>query len=1066
MVKLKIACLVMLLALSHTVFSQSGTIKGNVKDELGAPLPGVSVMVKGTDRGAITNALGDFSVPAEVGETLVLSFLGYEPQTIVIANNESINVSMVPKISLLEEVVVVGYGTQKKKLLTGANLDVKGDKIKELNTPSVMEGLQGIAPGVSITRNNGAPGAGTRVRIRGIGTNGNSNPLYVVDGVYVGSIDYLSPTDIESVSVLKDAASAAIYGARAANGVILVTTKSGRKGAPMKVYFDSYYGFQNVYKNVDPLNAQEYMQLINEGRFNDGLPLLDWETTLRNNLWLDLQQPGLGGEYGDYVWNQLQNGWQGTNWIDAITNRNAAQQFNSVNITGSGENITYSAAVSYLDQEGIIGGDLIGAGLKRLTVRLNSEATIVKNADRDIIKFGERITYTSNRTRNVRTGNVYWNDLHNAIVQNPLQPVRWNGFNNEFGFAPNLDGVDPGQSNPAASLFYTNNFGWGTGHSVNGNVYLSIEPIENLVIQSKLGVNLGFGHSRGFSPTFGLGQRQLNSVSAASQSQWLNTWYTVQHTASYNRSFGDHNLSAVVGFERNYPVLNTNVGANRLNTISNDPDEAFLDNTFPPQDITQIQAWGRDWAAIGGGIQGILTRLSYNYKEKYLFDATVRRDGSSNFADGFRFGVFPSFSAGWLISNEDFMAAAPKQLNSLKLRASWGQNGNNSVGSFLYSATVGNIAPAYFFGNNKPVSSPGTVINRVPNPNISWETSEQINVGFDALLYDSRLAFTFDWYKKTTRDWLVTAPDFALLGAAPPVINGGEIENSGFEIMLDWQDEIGDIDYGITLSSAFNDNEVTRIENDAQEFEGPTNFFSTNTPAISIARVGSPIGVFYGYRTDGILQNQDEVDAYVNSEGAPYFPDQRPGDVRFVDLNGDGVINEEDKTIIGNPTPDFEMGLQLNLGWKNFYMNSTLVGKFGMQVMNSYRDFNGPTMQNYTSFDLQRWHGEGTSNRMPRLSASPNRNANFISDIYVYDADYVRIQNLTVGYNFKDLLNGLDFFDDLKFYVQVTNLHTFTGYHGMDPEVGYGGGAPWASGVDLGLYPLPRTVIFGINASF
>lgn len=1066
MVKLRIACVLLLLALSHHAFSQTNIVRGVVKDELGDPLPGVSVMVKGTSRGNITDALGAFSVNADPGETLIFSFVGYISQNILLANQTNLNVTLLVNVSTLEEVVVVGYGTQKKKLLTGANLDVKGEKIKELNTPSVMEGLQGIAPGVSITRNNGAPGAGTRVRIRGTGTNGNSNPLYVVDGVYVGNIDYLAPTDIESISVLKDAASAAIYGARAANGVVLVTTKSGKEGAPMKVYVDSYYGFQNIYKNVDPLNAQEYMQLINEGRFNDGLPLLDWEATIKNNLWLDLQQPGLGGEYGDHVWEMLQNGWQGTNWVDAITNENAAQRFHSVNITGSSDNMTYSAAVSYLDQEGIIGGSLIGAGLKRLTVRLNTEATILKSGNRDIIKLGERITYTSNQTRNVRTANVYWNDLHNAIVQNPLQPVRWDGFNNEFGFAPNLDGVDPGQANPAAGLFYTNNFNYGTGHAVNGNVYLSIEPIEDLVIQSKLGVNLGFGHSRGFSPIFGLGQRQLNSNSAATQSQWLNTWYTWQHTATYNRSFGQHNLSAVVGFERNYPVINTNVGGRRLNTISNDPDEAFIDNTFPAQDITQIQTWGRDWAAIGGGVQGVLTRLSYNFQEKYLLDVTVRRDGSSNFADGFRFGTFPSVSAGWLLSQEDFFGSMPDALSSLKLRASWGQNGNNSVGSFLYSATVGSIAPAYFFGNNKPVSSPATVINRVPNPNISWETSEQINVGFDALLFDSKLAFTFDWYKKTTRDWLVTAPDFALLGAAPPVINGGEIENTGVELMFDWQDEVGELSYGITLSGAFNDNQVTKIENEAQEFEGPTNFFSTNTPAISIARVGAPIGVFYGYKTNGILQNQDEVDAYVNGEGAPFFPDQRPGDVRFVDVNGDGVIDDEDKVIIGDPTPDFEMGLQLNFGWKNFYMNSTLVGKFGHQVINSYRDFNGPTMQNYTSFDLQRWHGEGTSNRMPRLGASPNRNFNFISDIYVYDADYLRVQNLTLGYNFKDLLNSLNFFDDLKFYVQVTNLYTFTGYHGMDPEVGYGGGAPWASGVDLGLYPLPRTVIFGINASF
>jgi TonB-linked SusC/RagA family outer membrane protein len=449
-----------------------------------------------------------------------------------------------------------------------------------------------------------------------------------------------------------------------------------------------------------------------------------------------------------------------------------------------------------------------------------------------------------------------------------------------------------------------------------------------------------------------------------------------------------------------------------------------------------------------------------------LFTATVRADGSSNFADGNRWGTFPSFSAGWIMSDEDFMAGTLNVLDFVKLRASWGQNGNQSIPNFIYSSQIAYVSPGYFFGDTKPISGVTAYPERVPNPDVTWETSEQLNIGFDVKMLDTRLGIIFDWYTKTTKDWLVEAPVQGTAGAGAPFVNGGDIENKGVELVLSWRDQVNDFNYGITFSGANNKNTVTRIANTDGIIQGPGHVISQGTAPVSRVEVGQPIGYFYGYKTDGILQNQDEVDAYVTASGDPYFNDQRPGDVRFVDLNQDGVINEDDKTSIGNPNPDFEMGLQLNFGYKSWYLNTTLTGKMGMQVMQSYRSFADRPWQNYSSSVFNRWHGEGTSNTMPRLGAVSNRNTQFVSDIYIHNADYLRINNLTFGYEFGDMLADVDWIQNGKLYMAVTNLYTFTKYDGMDPEVRFGHDADWASGVDLGLYPQARTVMFGLSVDF
>lgn len=1070
MINPKLVIIALVLCCPLFMWAQTVTVTGSVTDTNGMPIPGVSVLVKGTTNGTSTDFDGKFDLQGvKASDELFFSYIGMEAQTVSVNGRTTINIVLEESLESLEEVVVVGYGVQKKALTTGANLNVGGDDIEGLNTATAMEALQGIAPGVSVTRNSGQPGAGTKVTIRGLGTIGNSSPLYIVDGVAVGNIDYLSSSDIESMDVLKDAASAAIYGSRAANGVILVTTRKGRRGRSAHVRYDTYYGFQKIYKNVSPLNAQEYMYIMDEGRVNDGLEPNNWEAILQNNAWLDANYPGnLGTQLGVDVWNMLQNGWEGTNWIDEMSTRNAPVTNHTINVTGGGEDNTYAFGASFFDQTGILGGGLTNAGYKRLTLRMNTEFTLFKKEERDLITLGENLTYTNSENRSVATGNIYWNDLHNALVQNPLMPAYWDKSPDQYGFTPTLDGLSNNQTNPLAVMYYRHNYSnlGNRNNTVVGNVYLEIEPIENLKLRSSYGIDAWFGHSRSWAPTYALGVLYSNTNDRAEQSQYLGNNWTWTNTISYDHSFGDHQINALLGYEMYKNQINTNVGGSKANTRFGFPEYAYLDNV-DKTDVNSIDTWGRDNAAGGGGLLSYIARAQYNYKERYLLSATMRADGSSNFAKGNRWGYFPSVSAGWILTEENFLSGATGILDFAKLRASWGQNGNQSIDNFIYSSNMAYLNPGYFFGDTKPISQPTAVPARVTNPDVTWETSEQLNFGVDMRLLQSRLGLTFDWYKKTTKDWLVVAPIQGTSGAGAPYVNGGDIENSGLEAMLSWNDSADEFKYGITLSGSYNKNEITRIANADGIIHGPSSVLAQGTAEVSRAEVGKPIGFFYGYQTDGILQTQEEVDAYVKpTDGTPYFSDQRPGDVRFVDQNQDGIIDEADKVMLGDPNPDFQLGIQLDLEYKGFFTNITMAGKFGMQVMQSYRSFSDNFDQNYTTDIFDRWHGAGTSNRLPRMSSVSNRNTNFISDIYMHDADFLRINNLTVGFKLGRYLSKIDYISEIRIYGAVNNLYTFTKYDGMDPDVSFGHDASWASGIDLGLYPLPRTVMFGLSIDF
>ena len=1061
----KAVMLLVLAVFAQVLVAQEVTVKGRVTYQAdGSPLPGVTIMVAGTSTGVLSGADGTFSIQARMGSTLKFTFIGMTPVEVTV-NSATIDVTMADAPTDLDEIVVIGYGVQKKALVTGANLNVKGDQIAELNTSTAMEALQGIATGISITRNSGAPAAGTKATIRGLGTIGNSAPLYIVDGVSVGNIDYLNASDIESIDVLKDAASSAIYGSRAANGVILVTTKKGVRGSAPVITYDYYYGMQNIYKKLPALNAQEYMFIMDEGRVNDNMAPTNWEEVLKNNSYINANFPGnLGTQLGEEVWARLQDGWTGTDWVDEMSMKNAPIQNHSLNITGSSKDVVYALGVSYFDQRGILGGDLINAGYKRLTARLNSEMVLVKSASHDIITIGENFTFNNSQNKWLGTGNIYWNDLHNALVTNPLLPAYWDKSPDPYGFTPTLEGISLGQHNPLAMLFYNrSNFQWGKGNTITGNAYVNIEPVKNLRIRSSFGINSWFGNNRIWAPTYKLATQYNNANDRVEQTMYQGINFTLTNTISYDFTIAEHKISVLAGNEILDNVLNANVGGSKNNSIFGTPDYAYLDNVVA-ESLAGIGTWGADYAAQGGGLLSYYGRLSYNFREKYIFDAVFRADGSSNFAKGNRWGFFPSVSAGWIFTEEDFMKNNA-WLSFGKLRASWGQNGNQSISNFIYSSNISYLPQGYYFGPDKLVTSPTAIPANVPNPDVTWETSEQLNIGLDARFFKSNLGLSFDYYNKMTKDWLVLAPILGTAGAGAPYINGGDIRNSGIEFTINWKGNVSDFIYGASFSGTMNRNEVTRLANAEGIINGTGDVLSQGTASISRVEVGFPIGFFYGLQTDGLLQNQDDVDAYVTPEGKPYFEDLRPGDVKFVDQNKDGLINDDDKVMLGSPLPDFEMGIQLNAEYKGIYANATLVGKFGMQVMQSYRSFADNFTQNYTTQIFGRWHGEGTSNRIPRLGYASTRNINLISDIYMHDADFVRISNVVLGYRLGNLLKNLNWVKGASVYASVNNLYTFTKYDGMDPDVGY---APdsWASGVDLGLYPLPRTVMFGASVTF
>ncbi len=1042
------------------VMQQAKTVTGIVKDASGLEVIGANVLVKGTTNGVITDLDGKFSLDVPVGSVIEISYIGYMTQEITITEQTTeLNITLKEDSQSLEEVVVVGYGVQKKKLVTGATLQVKGENIQKLNTTNPLGALQSQSPGVNIVSNSGQPGKGFDINIRGAGTNGSTAPLYIIDGVE-GDINSLSPADIESLDVLKDAASAAIYGSRAANGVVLITTKQGKQGK-LQVSYDGYVGFQNVYKMPDLLDAKQYMAVMDQLNFNTGSQPYNWTNYMSQE------------QYDRF----MSGADKGTNWLDAIRNKNAITTSHSLNLAGGSERSKFSTGVSYTKQEGTLGKP-VASDYQRFTVRMNSEHILWKEGDLDIITFGENLYYNHNESSGISEGDQYGNDISWMLRANPLVPIynengdyyMYDDLNNAGWFNYNSY-----TSNPIAAMVYSsrgNNKSKNYGLTMVG--YLKVQPIKGLTYKGQVSYKQNTSSYRAYSPAYKLtntDQRVDDIITQNMQSGW--DWQ-VENTLSYVFSFDKHNFDALIGqsFKKSGFGMGEYLEATANSLLFSDWDRAWLSNSTASQPTS-----AKGYPIGDSALASFFGRVNYNYNEKYMASVILRTDGSSNFARGNRWGIFPSVSAGWVASNEAFMENTRDWMDFLKIRASWGQNGNCNIKNFQYVATVAfDALGQYPFGNNKDGASQGGYANIMPNENVTWETSEQLDLGFDARFLNSRLSVNFDWYNKKTKDLLIVAPILDSYGTNAPYINGGTVENRGVELGLGWNDQKGDWTYGINLNLAHNKNEVTQINNKDGYILGPDRVLAENTRPVSRMEIGHPIGYFWAYKTDGVMQNDADVQAYLqqncggNAANSLQGNAIQPGDLKFVDMNGDGKIDEDDKTEVGNPHPDLTMGLSFNVGYKGFDLAVTTYGAFGQQNMRSYRKFTDGQYENYTSEVYDYWHGEGTSNRYPRLTPG-NVGVNFqqISDIYVENASYWRIQNVTLGYDFKNVWKNCPL-PQLRLYVSAQNLFTFTGYKGMDPEVGtndaYRSANPWARGIDLGAYPTPRTYMVGVNIKF
>ena len=1041
---------------------QSKKVTGNVSDAEG-PIIGASVVEKGNaGNGTVTDLDGNFSLNVKPGATIVITYIGYQKQEIVVGNQSNFNVTMKTDDKTLEEVVVVGYGVQKKKLVTGSTIEVKGDDIQKMNTTQVLGALQSQTPGVNIQAASGQPGDGFKISIRGAGTNGNTAPLYIIDGV-AGDINNLNPADIERIDVLKDAASCAIYGSAAANGVILVTTKQGKLGK-IQVSYDANVGWANVYRMPKMLNAKQYMEVMDQVRFNSGESGYDWKSIM-----------------GEDLYNSYMDGSnEGTNWVEAIRNKNAVTTSHSLNVTGGSDRSTFSMGAGYQYQDGVF-GNLVKSDYRRFTFRINSEHVIYRNdKGMDVVKIGENVYYQHKQNQGIQIGGQYSNELSNMLRANPAIPM----YNADGSYTKAEDlknWVDNYNSYSVNPVYKMLNQQSGHNKSINQNLhatgYLEIQPIKNLVYRGQLNYNQNTWTWRTFLPIFDANRTNADYFRTEDKAtnQIGTSWgWSTTNTLSYKFDLQKkHNFDILVGTEygESRPDFGFSLNATSSNSVFGDMTHAYM---------TYMK--NNNAAAVTGTpcddsrSMSYFGRVNYNFNEKYMLSAIMRADGNSKFAPGKRWGYFPSVSAGWVISNEKFMAKTASWLDFLKLRAGWGQNGNaQTINNFQWQGAFAFDTSSYYtFNGNPDQYVSGAAPSRLPNEDLTWETSEQLNIGLDARFLSGRLGFTLDWYNKKTKDLLVAVPVDPTTGFSTQMKNAGTVENKGIELSLSWNDKIGkDFQYNVGWNMAYNHNEVTEVKSNQTYNNGGNDLLAQNTGYMARFEEGHPIGYFWGYKTEGVMQNEADVQAYLdknckgNAANSKQGTGIKPGDLKFVDVNGDGVVNDDDKTELGDPHPDVTMGITLGASYKGFDLSVTGFGAFGQQVARSFRKFTDGEYENFTTEVYDYWHGEGTSNKYPLLAhmnAGPNWQT--ISDIYIEDASYFRLQNLTVGYDFTKIWKNSPF-QQLRLYFAAQNLFTITGYKGMDPENGTAiGSDSWVTGVDVGNYPQPRTYMVGVNVKF
>ena len=1032
--------------------AQNRAISGQVIDAGKQPVIGAAVLIPGTNTGATTDLDGKFSIQVAPGTQLEVSCIGYA--TLRVSAAEGMIITLQEDNEMLEETVVIGYGTQKKKLLTGSTINITGDDIQKQNTTNAVGALYSSVPGVNIVQSSGVPGASYNITIRGLGTNGNSSPLIVIDGVAGGNLDDLNPADIEAIDILKDAASAAIYGARAANGVVLVTTRQGKVGEKKAtVTFDAYMGFQQPNTNgVHGVTASEYLDLVKRAGLDDYDNI---EQTMP--VQMDWIRKGL---------------WNGTDWFTESINKNAPTNNLAVGITGGGDAVRYSFSFTKSYSEGTLGAPK-PTYYDRTTVRANTDFSILRKNNRDVIKLGENVTVSLTDSRGMSTTGR-GSDVSNLLTKTPLLPA-WDLDGTLYTYEKQLrDGWDARDNEVNLLEQQCLKESQGKGVRVQGNVYLEVSPIKELKLRTAFGFRANSSFSREYTPEYQLTASTFQEYDSVKQSASVSTNWTWELTANYKKTFAtDHTVEALVGTSIEATGWGMSVNGTRSNTKFGTWESANLSSVDGALTSDEHASMGGSNTVPYNNLLSFFGRVNYSYKDKYMFTAIVRADGSCNFAKGHRWGIFPSVSAGWVISSEPWMQSTKQWLSFLKLRGSWGQNGNCRISNFQYTGTI-SMNGQYDFSYDQVNPVTAAYPDNIPNPNLSWETSEQLAIGFDARFFRSKLGVIFDWYQKDTKDWLVTPPNMGILGASASSINGGAVRNSGVELSFTWNDKVGDLRYSVGLNGSYNKNNVLYINTAEGYLKGQAKIISENVAKLEGYRAepGMPIGYFLGMASEGIFQNQKQIDDY-NAKGYAFmngYDAAQPGDVIWIDQNKDGVYDENDCVEIGNPHPDFTLGFSISLQWKGIDFSVNGSGAFGQQVMQSYRQFALQDLQSFTNNLVNRyWTGEGSTNSFPRYSSGSHNNFkcnSYNSDIFIQNADYLKIRNITLGFDFKQVFKKIPF-QQLRIFVTGQNLFTITGYDGMDPEVGTGSGVDsWSSGIDTGFYPSPKVYMAGVSIKF
>ena len=1039
--------LLLLLALMVSMASNAQGILGTVTDDAGEAVIGASIVEKGNPQnGTITNFDGQFNIKVSEGTPIIISYIGYTSQEVTA--KDGMTIVLKEDAQTLQDVVVIGYGVQKKSVVTAAIAKVTSDDLAGTTPVRMDNALKGLAAGVNVTSNSGQPGAASRIRVRGIGSVNDSNPLYIVDGMPIeGGFDYINPSDIESIEVLKDAASGAIYGARAANGVILVTTKKGKMGK-MAVNYNFSQGWQTAWKHRDVLDATGYMVMMNEGLVNAG------------------QAP----KYAD-PYNVTTN----TDWQDLLFNDNAPVQNHELTLSGATEKVNYYFSLGYYNQEGIVGGNYGHSNYRRLTLRGNFNFTVFDMTKErnwlDKLDVQVNLSYARVKNSGLDPNSQWGNEIGSALALPPIIAPYLEGeaaqeqidyysstYPDEYvpmyddGKLLNIPGAGFNEmANPLASFQLPVADNW--SHKFVTNFSATLGIWDGLKYRVSYSTDMSFWGNQNYATPYWISPTKHRNYSSASMESDRGTVWQLENVLMYDKTFDKHTINVVLG-QSAFENSGWTLGASRNNL--KDYSKPWINAATGLAADGDRDGWGGP--GVNHTMSSLFARLSYNYDERYMIQGTVRRDGSSRFGSNNKYGVFPSFSLGWNVMNEKFMKSTSDWLNNLKVRFSWGKNGNDNIGDFRYTVLTqgGNNYGFGMAGGEKEVNS--SKASGLSNPDLKWEESEQTDIGVDFGFLNNKITFTIDYFKKKTNGMLKDMNIPSYVGESKPIGNVGDMENSGIEFELGYKFNIKDAKFQIKANASYLKNELIRLGN-AAGFDTYDNV--SNLGNISRAEAGEPFTYFWGYKTAGIFQNWDEVNAYTGPQGL-IQPDARPGYVRFVDVNGDGAIDDADRTKIGKGTPDWTFGATLHAEWRGIDFMMFWQGTAGNDIFDATRRLDLPSI-NLPSWVLGRWTGEGTSNKYPIYIQGDATNWQ-ASDLYVHDGSYVRLKNIELGYTIPEFLTKKVFISRLRVYAAFENLLTFTKYWGFDPEIS--SGSDKSNGVDFGVYPQPRTFRVGCNLAF